>query len=165
MRSGAVFRLADWLTLCEHVRMNDSIRGSGRIGSNPWFGYRGIGFASLQVTPASLTFKLWPVSYTLDRHFVRGLVKKPTLGLSSFFVLHSNPDFPKVICFQPYKPAALESLLTGMGYPVMEREPDDFRTDQIQYASTISRTAYVAALLGFVAAIAALAAVFVAFGQ
>ena len=141
--------------------MNDSFRGSGHIGPNPWFGYRGIGLASLRVTPASITFKLWPVSYTLDRHFVRGLVKRTALGWTSLFILHTNPNFPKVICFHTYESAALESLLAGTGYALTDSELADFSSDQIRYAGVIAGVAYVAAVLGFVAAIAALVGILV----
>jgi hypothetical protein len=132
------------------------IRGAGHVGPNRWFGYRGRwSVVSLSVTPNSLTFKLWPVSYTFTRSSIRGLVKKRVLGRPSLFIVHSNPHYPKSVYFQPAEFGRLESLLRSAGYTISEHEPEWSATNELLYSRTISVIAFLATIAGVIAVVAA----------
>ena len=132
------------------------IRGAGHVGPNRWFGYRGRwSVVSLSVTPNSLTFKLWPVSYTFTRSSIRGLVKKRVLGRPSLFIVHSNPQYPKSVYFQPVEFGRLESLLRSAGYTISVQEPEWSATNDLRYSRTISVIAFLATIAGVIAVVAA----------
>src|SRR5262245_59311363 len=115
--------------------MVSEIRGAGHVGPNIWFGYRGKwSTASLSLSPGSITFKLWPLSYTFERSAILALVKRSLFGRPALFIVHSNPKYPKSVYFQPLDFTRLESLLSSAGYVVTEAEPDRSTTDRVHYS-------------------------------
>jgi hypothetical protein len=122
--------------------LSETIRGSGRIGSNPWFGYRvSWPLACLSVAPDSLTLSMWPVTYRFEKSSIRCLLKKQLLGWTSLLIVHTNSVFSKSVVFRPLHFSRLESLLTQNGYVLAEQEPDPSAAEPIRYSDAIPRIA------------------------
>lgn len=133
------------------------MRGGGRIGSNPWLGYRVTWpLARLSIAPDSLTLSMWPVTYRFERSSIRCLVKKRLFSWPSLFIVHTNPAFCKSVVFQPLQFSRLESLLTQNGYLLTEEEPDLATSEPIPYSNAIPAIAYVLTIVGVIAAIVGL---------
>jgi hypothetical protein len=137
----------------------ETIRGGGRIGSNPWFGYRlSWPLARLSVAPDSLTLSMWPVTYRFERSSIRCLLKKRLLGWTSLFIVHTDPALSKSVVFQPLRFSDLESLLNQNGYELAEQEPDPSTSEPIRYSNEIPAIATLATIGGIIAAIVGLIA-------
>jgi hypothetical protein len=137
--------------------LSETIRGGGHVGPNSWFGYHtGWPLASLTVAPDSLTLSMWPVKYKFERYSIQGLVKKSLFGWPSLFIVHTNPAFSKSVVFQPLKFSRLESLLTQYGYGLTKDEAQ-ISAESIRYSNRITSVALIAAALGLIAAIVAMA--------
>jgi hypothetical protein len=142
--------------------LSETIRGGGRIGSNPWLGYRvSWPLARLSVAPDSLTFSMWPVTCTFERPAIRCLLKKQVFGWDSLFIVHTNPAFSKSVIFQPLHFSRLESLLTQNGYLLTDREADLPPMEPISFSNAVPVIGYIAAMVGL---IVALTAAFIAIG-
>lgn len=136
--------------------MSETIRGGGRIGSNPWLGYRvSWPLACLSVAPDSLVFSMWPVTYRFERSSIRCLLKKQVFGWTSLFIVHTNPAFSKSVIFQPFDFSRLESLLTQNGYLLTEQETDLPTMEPISFSNVVPVIAYIAAIVGLIAALIA----------
>ena len=136
--------------------MGETIRGGGRIGSNPWLGYRlSWPLAGLSVATESLTFSMWPVTYRFERSSIRCLLKKQVFGWTSLFIVHTNPAFSKSVIFQPLDFSRLESLLTQNGYLLTEQEADLPTMEPIRFSNVIPVIGYLAAMVGLIVALIA----------
>lgn len=145
--------------------LSETIRGGGRVGSSPWFGYRVTWpLACLSVAPDSLTLSMWPVTYRFERSSLRCLLKKRLFGWPSLFIVHTNPAFSKSVVFQPLRFSRLESLLTQNGYLLTEQEPDLSTAEPIRYSTVIPAIAYIAAIVGVIALIVGLTAAGIGIG-
>jgi hypothetical protein len=137
--------------------LSETIRGGGHVGANAWFGYHaGWPLASLTVAPDSLTFSMWPIKYKFERSSIRGLLKKPVFGRTSLFIVHTNPAFSKSVIFQPLSFSRLESVLAQNGYVLADDEAR-FATEAIRYSNRIASIVVIAAVLGLIAAVIAMA--------
>jgi hypothetical protein len=133
--------------------LNETIRGSGHIGSSPWFGYHmGWPLASLSVAPDSLTFSMWPVTYRFERSSIRYLLKKRLLGRTSLFIVHTNAELPKSVVFRPLQFSRLEFLLIENVYQLDTEEADLSGVEPIQYSNVIPAIGYIATIAGLIAA-------------
>jgi hypothetical protein len=133
--------------------LSETIRGGGRIGSKPWFGYRVTWpLACLSVAPDSLTLSMWPVTYRFEKPSIRCLLKKRLFGRPSLFIVHTNPAFSKSVVFQPPQFSTLESLLSQYGYQLANEEAGPSTTEPIHYSSVISEIAYISTIAGLIAA-------------
>jgi hypothetical protein len=138
--------------------LSETIRGGGRIGANPWLGYRvSWPLARLSVASDSLTFSMWPVTYRFERSAIRCLLKKRVFGWTSLFIVHTNPAFSKSVIFQPRDFSRLEILLTQNGYLLTEREADLPTLEPIRFSNVIPVIGYIAAMIGLIVALVAVA--------
>jgi len=137
--------------------LSETIRGGAHVGSNPWLGYHaGWPLASLTVAPDSLTLSMWPLKYKFERSSIRGLLKKPLFGRTSLFIVHTNPAFSKSVIFQPPNFSRLESALTENGYVLTDDEAK-LSMEPIRYSNVIPAIVLIAAILGLIAAVIAMA--------
>jgi len=137
--------------------LSEKIRGGAHVGSNPWLGYHaGWPLASLTVAPDSLTLYMWPVKYKFERSSIRGLLKKPLFGRTSLFIVHTNPAFSKSVIFQPPNFSRLESVLAENGYVLTDDEAQ-LSMEPMRYSTVIPAIVLIAAILGFIAAVIAMA--------
>ena len=132
--------------------MNQTVRGGGHVGPNPWVGYRATWpFASLSVSRDTIVLSVWPLRYRFDRASMRCLLKKRILGRPSLFIIHANPAYPKSVVFQPVRFSVVESVLGAHGYQISTQEPR--ATIDVGYSNKVAVYAVVAAMLGLIAAI------------
>jgi hypothetical protein len=96
---------------------------------------------------------MWPVTYRFERFSIRCLLKKRLFGWPSLFIVHTNPAFSKSVVFRPLQFSRLESLLTQNGYLLTEQEPDLSTAEPIRYSNVIPAIAYIATIVGVIAAV------------
>jgi hypothetical protein len=137
------------------------LRGAGRIGPHPLFGYRATWpVASLVIAPDYLEMSLWPVMYRFDRSSIVALTRKRILWSTYLRIVHRNPRYERWVLFIP--PGGLQRLegpLSQYGYRVEDASVVSEPTD-VTFSSGITTAAWV----GFALAIAAgLVGVVVAF--
>jgi hypothetical protein len=114
--------------------------------------------ACLAIAPDSLTLSMWPLTYRFERSWIRCLLKKRLFGRTSLFIVHSNPAFAKSVVFQPPEFSRLERLLAQNGYLLTEQEGNLPSAEPIHYSNAISAIAYIATIVGFLAAVIAIGA-------
>jgi len=94
-------------------------RGGGRIGHSFWRASNATWpFASLTVTPQTLTLKVLMKQYTFERETIRQLKRYRGILSTGLQIVHIRKDYPPFIVFWTFSFEVLKSELQRLGYSV-----------------------------------------------
>ena len=94
-------------------------RGGGRIGYSYWRASNATWpFASLTVTPQTLTLKVLMKQYTFERETIRQLKRYRGILSTGLQIVHIRKDYPPFIVFWAFGFGVLKSELQRLGYSV-----------------------------------------------
>jgi hypothetical protein len=138
--------------------MGETITGGGFVGSSKYFGYRGTWpFSSLSVDFDAITFRLFPISYRIEKENITHLIENKMWVFASIQIVHTKDGIPKCIYFSPIRPSALRELLSQFNYKISSKDEVQGTGDSnVKYSKAIGIISMVAAVLGVLAAIYAM---------
>ncbi len=135
--------------------MPETFRGGGSVGPSRYLGYRATWpLSSLTVDFDAITFKIFPLTYRLERQQIKYLVEDKMFAFSYLRIIHTKSGYPKSIIFSPMRFSSLRDSLHQYNYKVQTKEDvKDTDDSNVKYSNVISVISLIAAIAGILAAI------------